>query len=90
MIELIDGYSIQGKEYDYALVFDTGRKNKDGDTIYKNIGYYNTVESCIKACYRHLCRKATASQLLTMSDAVVEFQRIEKRLEKIIPDCFKR
>ena len=90
MIELIKNYEIHGKEYDYSLVINTGRVDKENRPITKPVGYYRTVEECIKACYRHLCRKATAEQVLTLSDAVVEFQKIEKQLEEIIPDCFKK
>ena len=90
MIALIEGYEIHGNTYDYSLVINTGKKNKNGDSVYKTIGYHRTVEACIKECYRHLCRKATAEQMLTLNDAIVLFQRIEKRLEEIIPDGFKK
>lgn len=90
MIKLIDGYEIHGNTYDYSLVFNTGKENKDGKPIRKTIGYYRTVEGCIEECYRHLCRKATAEQVLSLSSAVIEFQKIERKLEAIIPDCLKK
>ena len=90
MIKLIDNYEIHGNTYDYSLVINTGKLNQNGKPIYRPIGYHRTVEDCIKDCYRHLCRKATAEQMLTLNDAIVLFQRIEKRLEEIIPDDFKK
>jgi len=90
MIKLIENYEIHGNTYDYSLVINTGKEGKDGKPIYKTLGYFRSVESCIKECYRHLCRKATAEQVLTLNDAIVLFQRIEKRLEEIIPDCMKK
>lgn len=90
MIKLIENYEIHGNAYDYSLVVNTGKEDKNGKPIYKTLGYFRSVEGCIKECYRQLCRKATAEQVLTLNDAIVLFQRIEKRLEEIIPDGFKK
>lgn len=97
MIKLIDNYEIHGNPYDYSLVINTGRVSvktdkKTGETtesrVYKTIGYYNNVKSCILACYKDLCRKVVAEDVLTLTEALNRFDEIQKRLEEIIPNCF--
>lgn len=97
MIKLIEGYEIHGNQYDYSLVINTGRVSKQvdkktGETterpVYKTEGYYNSVQSCIKACYKKLCLKAVANEDMTLTEAIERFDGIQKRLEEIIPKCF--
>ena len=91
MITLIDGYEIHGNSKDYSLVINTGKKDKKtGKDRTVVVGYYNSVSSCVLACYKDICRKVTRDKAMTLTEAVTEFQTIENRLESIIPDCFKR
>lgn len=98
MIKLIDNYEIHGNAYDYALVINEGRTSKQtdkktGETIekpvYKTIGYYNKVSSCVVACYKHAIRKITAEEEMTLKEAAERFESVQKRLEEIIPKCFE-
>ena len=88
MITLIENYEIHGSKYDYSLVINTGKVDKNGNTVYKIEGYYSSVQSCIKACYKKLCLKTVAEEKLTLTQALERFDAIQKRLEDIIPNSF--
>lgn len=90
MITLIDGYEVHGNAHDYTLVINTGKKDKKGNDRTIVVGYYRIVSACVVACYKDICRKVTREKTMTLAAAAREFQSIEKRLEDIIPDCFKR
>lgn len=90
MIKLIDNYAIMGNERDYYLVKFTGKKDKKGKDLYRIVGYYNSVESCIKGCFREKCLDVTIKNNMTLLEAAEEFFKIEKRLESVIPEVFKR
>lgn len=90
MIKLIDNYVIMGNERDYSLIKFTGKKDKKGKDLYRIVGYYNSVESCIKGCFREKCLEATIKNDMTILEAAEEFEKIEKRLESIMPEVFKR
>lgn len=94
MIPLIKGYEIHGNARDYALVINKGEKvKKDGKTkyiAYQTVGYYMSVQNCVKACYNDIVRKLVADEKMTLTEAAKRFEEIEQRLEEIIPDCFKQ
>lgn len=89
MIELIEGYYIEGKAYDYALMKRTGGINKHGEEVSKTIGYYGKVDSCIKACYKDMCLEVTQTKKMTLPEALKEFKRLETNLVNAIPKEFK-
>lgn len=90
MIKLIDNYAIMGNERDYSLVKFTGKKDKKGKDAYKICGYYGTVAACIKGCFKEKCLELVAEEDMELKEAAEEFEKIEKRLESIMPEVFKR
>lgn len=88
MIKLIDNYEIHGNSYDYVLVQNSGKVDKQGNPVYKNLGYFRSIKSCIKACYRAMCLKAVEEEVLTLTEALDRFDAIYLKLENIIPRCF--
>lgn len=90
MIKLIDNYAIMGNERDYSLVKFTGKKDKNGKDTYRICGYYGTVAACIKGCFKEKCLELVAEEDMELKEAAEEFEKIEKRLESIMPEVFKR
>ena len=89
MINLIRDYVIDGNAYDYALKLDTKKDDKDGNRIYSVVGYYSTVDGCVRGLYKTLCRKLVAEETLTLKEAEKRFQDIANELKAVMPDCFK-
>ena len=85
IIKLIDDYVIIGNDKDYSLAKYTGKKDKNGKDIFKIKGYYNSIPSCIKACYFEKCLELTKLEDLELKDAINKFNDIKNDLEKIIP-----
>ena len=90
MIELIEGYYIFGGDKDYTLKRATGGTDKNGEPVYKFVGYYGSVSGAIKGCYNDLARKMIQSNTYSLDQAVQALEKIELRFEEIMPDVFKR
>lgn len=67
-----------------------GKKDKNGKDAYRICGYYGTVAACIRGCFKEKCLELAAGEDMELKEAAAEFERIEKRLESVMPDVFKR
>ncbi len=58
MIKVTDGFYIQTSKYDYALLKEQTSVSEDGEEklIYKPLGYYTSIRSCLKALAEHWAR----------------------------------
>ena len=54
-------------------IFQREYINKQGETAYKNIGYYTTIEGAARASYEYFKRHCDA-------DGIIEFNRESKRI----------
>lgn len=90
MIELIEGYYIFGGDKDYTLKRTTGATDKQGNPVYKFVGYYGSVSGAIKACYNDLARKMIQSNTYALDEAVQALEKLEIRFEEIMPDVFRK
>ena len=90
MIELINGYFIDGQKYDYALRKRTGKFNKYNEEITKIIGFHPNVEACIKDCYKDSCIEIVQTEKLTLFQALDAFKKLESDLIAVIPQEFKK
>jgi hypothetical protein len=89
MIELIDGYIIVAGDNDYTLKKATGGKDKDGNTIYRTVGYYSSISRAIKGCYSDLSREVIKGKAYTLKEAVQALESLEARFEEIMPRVLK-
>lgn len=53
MIHLIDNYYAKPFMGGYALQIVTGKIDKDGQPVYKEAGYYTSLESVVEGCIKH-------------------------------------
>ncbi len=82
MIHIIDDYYVTGGARDYTLLKDTHREDKNGNTVYKTLGYYGSVANAVEGLRKTLCRELTAGNNMELYEAVRAFKRIVKELER--------
>ena len=96
MIDLIDGYKVGVDDYNYALVYDTGKtqqiQKKDGTTeerpVLKYLGYYISLHSAIRACMQKLVHDELQSGSFTLQEAVDTIRRITDKFNDMLEKCF--
>ena len=62
MIHIIDDYYVTGGARDYTLLKDTHREDKNGNTVYKTLGYYGSVANAVEGLRKTLCRELTINR----------------------------
>lgn len=82
MIHIIDEYYVTGGARDYTLLKDTHREDKNGNTVYKTLGYYGSVANAVEGLRKTLCRELTAEKNMELYEAVRAFKGIAEELEK--------
>lgn len=95
MINLIDGYKVIVDDYNYTLVFDTGRtqifKNKDGTEVEKPVlkylGYYMSLYSAINACRQKLVRDELKDGSFSLYEAVYIIKKVTDRFTEVLERC---
>lgn len=80
MIHIIDDYYVDGSAKDFTLFKKSDNKNKDGEYVYRPLGYYSSVSSCVEAVRKIRCRELTANQNMELCEAVQAFKHIAEEL----------
>lgn len=88
MIELIAGYAIKVDPLNYTLAFNTGKTNKNGEVVYRALGYYSTLRSAIKACIRYLIREQLSKDTYTLEEAIKIIDKNTKLIDELLNKRF--
>lgn len=83
MVHIINDYYVTGQARDYALIKDTHKKDKNGDTVYKTLGYYSSIANAVEATRKIQCRELTAKENMELCEAVNAFKAIADDLRKV-------
>lgn len=87
MMHLIDNYYIDTTGYGVTLQTATGR-DKNGEQLYKPVGYYSNIEQAIEACTNKRISNRIADGMHSLDEGI-EIIREERRamqelLKKVI------
>lgn len=70
MIRVNDDYVIAIGPYDYTAQMDVHKTNKEGEPIYKTIGYYPNTESALKAIVKDMIRTKLSNGTHNLEEAI--------------------
>ena len=82
MVHIINDYYVTGQSRDYVLIKDTHKEDKNGDAVYKTLGYYSSIANAVEAIRKIQCRELTAKENMELCEAVNAFKAIADNLQK--------
>lgn len=88
MIKLFDDWVIIPGQCDYALDKYVSKVNRRGKTEdkYKYIGFYRTVEGCLKRLGEELTKEALKDRSTTLREAVTTIRESNAKVEKLLKE----
>lgn len=89
MIKLINDYVVAVDSYNYTLQIDLHKTDKNGNSLYKTIGYYSDLKRAIKACIKDISKTELVSGMHTLIEAVRIIDDSNKRFEAILEKALK-
>ena len=93
MIKLIDNYVILSDAYNYILATEKeiiNKKQNDKKTIrYTNVGYFNSVASCIKGLLSIKCKELVSEKDMELKEYYNKFIELNTKFEKLLNDALK-
>lgn len=89
MIRIKDDYVIIANEDEYIAAIDRKRVDKKGNAIYKNIGYYSTLENALKGLYNYMIRKGLSENEYNLSEAIAYVTKMHEEMIKMIKEGVK-
>lgn len=87
MIRLINGYAVQVDQYNYSLVRDTGRKDKQGSPVLKYISYHGSLESAIRACRKDCIKRSLMEFDGQLDEAIRVLREQDKEFRSLLRKC---
>ena len=91
MIEIVDNYKVLVDDYNYTLIYDTGKtRERDGkvEHVYKYLGYYGTLEKAVEACYDILLRNGMKERSLGLPEAVHSIKETTRSFRQYLHSIF--
>lgn len=90
MIRVDENYIIEVDERCYAVKIDMHKEDKNGNPIYKPVGYYGDIEGAIKGIIKSKVNKSLSEEIHTLESAlkcVVDTSKeFGELLKKVIED----
>ena len=87
MVKLTDKYYIDADSHCYTLVEKTTVQDKEsknyGNVIYKDLGYYVSLESCLKGYIKTVTRKYIKDNSISTEDLIKEVQEQTAFIESL-------
>lgn len=87
MIHVIDNYYIRVDTLSYTPTIDTGSVDKDGDIVYKNLGYCNSLRNAVKIIFQYRQKVEFIKNDFELSEALNRIEHINKEFEKCLDKC---
>jgi len=84
MIRVNDNYVIEVDPYNYTPKENLHRTDKNGDPLFKTIGYYNNLRSAVKGVLDYDIKKSLSDGDKSLYEAVRVLNEAYSRLDKLI------
>ena len=81
MIRINKSWYIDSDKYSYILFKKVSRTNKKTGEVYEsqvNVTYHSTISDALTCLVRTLQKKLTSRNEMSLKEAIVEFEKIEK------------
>lgn len=89
MIKITEKYYIDGDPMNYILKRVSGTNKQTGEILYTTEGYFRDMQSCIKAIIRRSKREFVGENDISLKEAIVKFDEIEKDMNKKLEELLK-
>lgn len=89
MIRIKDDYVILVNEDEYTVAIDRKKKDKKGNDLYKNIGYYTTLENALKGLYNYMIRRGLSIKEFNLDEAIGYVTRMHDEMNQLIEKSLK-
>lgn len=84
MVKLDKNYYLSADSNCYILYTKTEKKDKNGNDVYMNEGYYNTIESALQGLMKKELRKYISKKnIQTMEELLTEVKRLEEYIKSL-------
>lgn len=84
MIKLDKNYYLNADSNCYILCTNTGRKDKEGNEVYENEGYYTSIESLLNGLIKKETRKFISKKgIQSMEELLNEIKRLEEYIKSL-------
>ena len=86
MIKINENYAIDVDRYNYILVKNEHRKDKNGKDVYKTIGYYNNIKAAFSACAEWCAVENLTNDEFSLKEAVKIIQNTYDEFKKLLEE----
>lgn len=83
MMHLIDNYYIDTTGYGVTLQTATG-KDKNGEQLYKPIGYYSNIEQAIEACTNKRISNRIADGMHSLDEGIAIIREERRGMQELL------
>ncbi len=83
MIRVNRKYVIDVDPQNYTAQVDLKKKNKDGEPLFKNIGYYGTLYGAIRGIAENETREQLADGEMSLADAIAKTKAVYEEFERL-------
>lgn len=84
MIHIIDDLYLDSDKYQYIVVKDTGRDDKDGNRIYNPLAFKGTIEGSIEWVLKSKQRQLVENNKVELNELLKLCKEENKRMIKIL------
>lgn len=84
MMHIKDDYYLDANDSEFVLKRKTKSTDKNGKTVYKTEGYFNSVEGALKSLLRTYQRKYIKERSVDLAQAYKKFDTLIDEFEQLI------
>ena len=87
MIKLDKNYYLNADSNCYILCTKSNRKDKDGNDVYNNEGYYSTIEQVLEGLMKNELRKYISKKdIKSIDELLIEVKRLQEYIKSLKVD----
>lgn len=87
MIKLDKNYYLNADSNCYILCTKSNRKDKDGNDVYNNEGYYSTIEQVLEGLMKNELRKYISKKdTKSIDELLIEVKRLQEYIKSLKVD----
>ena len=84
MIHIFENYYIQVEDKQFVALIKTEKPDKDGNPVYKQLGYYTTLEAAIDRIRHRMFAEKLGSEVVEVSTVLELLKNLNKQFEVIL------
>ena len=89
MIKLIHNYVVDVSQYNYTLMIDKLKHNKDGKPVYETVGYYSSLSGAIVAAKENCIKRQFFDSTVSLEEAVQTVNQISQEFSDLLKEVLK-